>query len=112
MKADKASAIKVMAEQGMTPEAIARDSSWSEGTAPTIVEIKSALSIRKISNPNGSYTINTLLTLGSETRTLAEWTRHRGFGRNTITQRLNAGWSVEDALSIPMKKQRNNNPLA
>lgn len=113
MNLDRVNAIKMLAEQGKTPEAIANDSSWGQGAAPSIAEIKSALAIRRVTRrPGDEISMNTLLTLGNETRSVIEWARLKGFGRNTIWQRLKAGWSVEDALTIPMKKQRNNKPVS
>ena len=42
-----------------------------------------------------------LLTLGSETLTLTDWTRRLGLSRGTIQRRLRAGWSDERTLSTP-----------
>ena len=42
---------------------------------------------------------NRLLTLGENTRPLAEWAEVTGIKRTTITQRICRGWSVERALT-------------
>jgi len=50
---------------------------------------------------------NRLLTHNGETLTVAQWNKKLGFKRDTVTARLNLGWSVEDALSAstrPSKK--------
>jgi hypothetical protein len=49
---------------------------------------------------------NVILTLNGETRTMAEWTELRGWKSHAITWRLRHGWSVERALSEPMKYGR------
>jgi hypothetical protein len=42
------------------------------------------------------------LTLNGETYCVSEWERITGIYRKTITKRLTNGWSVEDALTIPV----------
>jgi hypothetical protein len=37
-----------------------------------------------------------------ETRTVSEWTRELGFKRNTLSERLRKGWSVEKAFETPV----------
>lgn len=49
---------------------------------------------------------NLLLTYKGETKTVAEWARHLAIKRRTLYSRLNAGWSVEQALSTPTKGGR------
>jgi hypothetical protein len=46
---------------------------------------------------------NRLLTWNGETKTLAEWSRTTGLDYAALLARLNRGWSVERALSTPMK---------
>lgn len=38
-------------------------------------------------------------------RTVADWARLTGISSDTLTKRLNAGWSVEDAMSKPVGNQ-------
>ncbi|WP_234680800.1 hypothetical protein [Bradyrhizobium monzae] len=38
-------------------------------------------------------------------RPLADWARLAGISSDTLTKRLDAGWSVEDALTKPVGKQ-------
>lgn len=51
---------------------------------------------------------NTTLTYKGETKCVAEWSEERHIPFDTITRRLKLGWSVEDALTKPVKKQKNN----
>lgn len=44
---------------------------------------------------------NRHLTLGEETKTMAQWRRHLGVKRGVIEGRLRLGWSVERALTTP-----------
>lgn len=45
---------------------------------------------------------NVILNCGGTQKTVAEWSEIVGIGKNIIYQRLRDGWSVEDALSIPV----------
>ena len=42
-----------------------------------------------------------LLTFDGRTMCLIDWARHIGIDRKTITGRLERGWSIQDALTIP-----------
>jgi len=44
---------------------------------------------------------NHRITYNGETHTLAEWSRILGFGRNTISKRLDRGWTLEQAMTTP-----------
>jgi hypothetical protein len=46
---------------------------------------------------------NHYLEFRGETHTLTTWARKLGLNRDTITSRLGYGWSVERALSEPVK---------
>lgn len=46
---------------------------------------------------------NNYLTLNGTTKTLSEWARCLGINRKTICDRLRRGWSVEEALTKPVK---------
>lgn len=51
-------------------------------------------------------TNNTLYTLDNATHTLSEWSEILGIGRSTLSARiLKLGWSVEKALTTPLKKE-------
>lgn len=48
---------------------------------------------------------NRLITVGNETRCLAEWAREAGIPANTLRARISLyGWSIEKALSTPLRK--------
>ena len=46
---------------------------------------------------------NKFISYNGETHTLAEWNRICGFKRNTIGRRLSRGWSIERAITTPIK---------
>lgn len=46
---------------------------------------------------------NRMLTYNAETRTMAEWSRIVGIDQRTIHARLGYGWSVEKALTTPIR---------
>lgn len=48
----------------------------------------------------------TMLTLAGVTRTQRQWTELRGWGKNVISERLKAGWTVERALTEPVEPRR------
>lgn len=53
---------------------------------------------------------NHYITYNGETHTAAEWSRIVGGScRHTILSRLKNGWSIEKALTTPVKKRRENN---
>lgn len=47
-------------------------------------------------------TNNHLLTFGGETRTIAQWAEHIGMSYKALEHRINRGWSVSDALTVPV----------
>lgn len=52
----------------------------------------------------GDHDIGTKLKFNGETKTLIEWSRITGIKPITIHARLRRGWSVEDALTKPIRK--------
>jgi hypothetical protein len=46
---------------------------------------------------------NKLLTHLGETKTQAEWARSINLNEDTLKSRLSNGWTVEDALTIPVR---------
>jgi len=42
------------------------------------------------------------LTFQGETRCLLDWSRKLGINQNTLTKRLNSGWSIERAFTTPI----------
>lgn len=48
---------------------------------------------------------NRYFTFNGETLTLTEWSARLGISKNTISQRLKYGWSVEEALSTPVRRR-------
>jgi hypothetical protein len=49
---------------------------------------------------------NHLLTHEGRTQTLAEWAEDMGIKPVTLCQRLRKGWSVEEALTVPVKRRK------
>lgn len=47
---------------------------------------------------------NHYIEFNGQTRTLTEWSRLNGIKVQTIRKRLNRGWSIADALTLPPKK--------
>lgn len=41
------------------------------------------------------------ITWKGQTKTITEWSRHLDIDLGTLSKRLNSGWSVDDAFSIP-----------
>lgn len=50
---------------------------------------------------NNNTRFNRHLTLGGRTQTIAQWSREVGVSHATIRARLDRGWSVSEALTIP-----------
>lgn len=48
---------------------------------------------------------NRLLTYGGLTLTVAQWSRRTGISYTAIWQRLDSGWTVEDALTKPVRRK-------
>lgn len=46
-------------------------------------------------------TTNHYITFNGKTQTLTDWSKEIGIGRNTLTARLQRGWSIEKALTTP-----------
>lgn len=49
---------------------------------------------------------NRFISAQGRTMTMAEWSRHLGIGLGTIWSRLNRGWTDEDAVTVPVRKQK------
>lgn len=49
---------------------------------------------------------NRYITIGEETHTLEEWARIKGIGPDVIKHRESRGWSIEDAILIPVGQKR------
>ena len=49
---------------------------------------------------------NHLLTFGGKTLTLSEWGDVTGINNLTILRRIRHGWSVEDALTTPVRRHK------
>jgi hypothetical protein len=47
-----------------------------------------------------------LLELNGVVMSMIEWSEKTGIDRKTIAHRLKGGWSVEDALTVPVKRIR------
>ena len=48
---------------------------------------------------------NVLIKYNGETRTHSQWAKEMGMGWKTLESRLKWGWSIENALTIPVKKR-------
>lgn len=53
---------------------------------------------------------NSLISFKGRTLTIAQWERELGFKAGQLGQRLYKGWSVERALTTPIKLRRTNSP--
>ena len=51
-----------------------------------------------------NMTTNRLVTFGDETYCIAEWARIKGMSKQVLRHRLNSGWTIEQALTIPVGK--------
>lgn len=51
--------------------------------------------------------VNVNLTLGGKTQCVAAWAKELGVSKHMLHGRINAGWSVERALTIRPRKQKN-----
>ena len=49
---------------------------------------------------------NRLITIGNDTRTIAQWENKMGYGRGVIYNRLEDGWSEFDAVMTPVRYKR------
>lgn len=49
---------------------------------------------------------NRFVTWKGETKTVSEWARELNMQSQTLARRLNAGWSVEDAFTQPLRKRK------
>lgn len=51
---------------------------------------------------------NVLLTYNGETYTMSEWADQQKIPRDTLRKRITCGWSIEKALTTPVKKRKDN----
>lgn len=51
-----------------------------------------------------------LITLNGETDTLAGWAKSTGLSEQTIANRIHYGWSLQDALTLPLRARRADKP--
>ena len=49
---------------------------------------------------------NRLVTFNGQTKTVAQWAAEKGVNRDMILRRLDAGWSIEKALTEPSQRQK------
>lgn len=50
---------------------------------------------------NNNRSCSRFIEFNGKTLTVAQWSRILGFSKNCIAERLNDGWSIEDALTLP-----------
>lgn len=55
---------------------------------------------------NNNKTDNHLLTYNGKTQNITQWANEVGICRATISRRIHLGWSVEEALTLPVIKGR------
>lgn len=51
-------------------------------------------------------TTNTYLTIDGRSRPMVEWCEMYGIADYVVVKRLNAGWSVKDAVTTPLRTRR------
>ena len=51
---------------------------------------------------NRNKSNNRLITFDGKTRTLQDWATHTGINQPSLHYRLSAGWSIKDALTVPV----------
>lgn len=56
-----------------------------------------------IKEQNNNKSNNRYFTFNGKTQNLEKWTKELGFKKTSIMSRINRGWSIERALSTPMK---------
>lgn len=63
------------------------------------------------STPRGAPTAkkNHMITFRGKTQTVSEWTKELGFKKNTLSERLRNGYSIERALTEPVRRRREKN---
>lgn len=89
-------------DMGLAPEGLQLDRIDSDGD----YEAKNCRWVTSKVNNNNRRN-NRLLTVNGETQTLSYWADRLGCHPSTIRQRIDLrGWSVEKALTTPVKKQR------
>ena len=52
---------------------------------------------------------NRMITFNRDVRCVSEWGEYIGGTKNTVWQRLNSGWSIEKAITTPVRKRRKKN---
>lgn len=92
-------AVEIMSECGMSRVAIVKDAGWYLEEAPTMSAVKGVLAKRRNERR--------VLTLNGRTMTVNQWEKVTGIGRKTIYERLRLGWSVELALTSPVRAMSN-----
>jgi hypothetical protein len=94
-------AIEIMHyELKLSPHEIQADFG-SKGVPLELSDIDSVISNRMRSS-------ETVVVYNGDSKTITEWQNITGINKWTIKQRLMSGWRVEDALTTPVKKCRNN----
>ena len=62
---------------------------------------------RVLTTPVGGFRANNrLVTYNGTTLNIATWSKRTGIDHSTLEKRLNAGWSVERALTMPVRHKR------
>lgn len=84
----------------MTLERIDNEKGYEPGNVRWATRLEQASNRR--TNVTGNYTGTSRVTFQGQERTVAEWSTIVGIGLPVVRKRLNTGWSVERALSVPV----------
>lgn len=77
--------------------------------AHSLLDIELTLGIDRIGTHSSR---NRIITFEGKSRTLTEWEKITGITRTTIHSRLKKGMSIEEALTMPVKRRIDNRKAA
>ena len=52
-----------------------------------------------------------VISFNGKDATISQWAEQIGMGHDTFCRRMKLGWSMEEIISIPLKKQKNSRPV-
>lgn len=77
---------------------------WDEGVRVDFDDVMGEVTGER---PKHVGTAGRVIVCGGFRKTVAEWSEATGFPRNTILKRLEMGWPVHQALTLPPKHGNN-----